>query len=92
MKCINCGTLFDPEEILLLGDNAELLCDICAFEEDHYIITYDGSEYMVKADDIQEAVEKWKAFVERKHTMRKGEFAPTKFDVRKIDYVINDFD
>ena len=64
MNCLKCGTPFSEDEVFMIKEEeVEPICDGCDLSGEIYLITYNGEEFAVQAQNQEAAVEKWKNYV-----------------------------
>jgi len=49
---------------MIKEDEVEPICDSCGLSGDIYLITYNREEFAVQAQNQEEAMEKWKTYVQ----------------------------
>jgi len=65
MNCLKCGIPFSEDEVSMIKeDEADPICDSCDYSGDIYLITYNNEEFAVQAQNQEEALKKWKNYVQ----------------------------
>ena len=65
MNCLKCGTPFSEDEVFMIKeDEADSICDSCDLSGDIYLITYNSEEFAVQAQNQEQAMDKWKTYVQ----------------------------
>lgn len=78
MKCDICGINYEGNEVLGL-----CICDLCAIQENYYLIRTHDYAVAVEAMNKVDAVQKWYDFYKFKF-----QISPGHFTVEKIDKLI----
>ena len=88
MRCLKCGVAFSESDIfIILEDGDEPICDSCEFRGDFYSIAHGGTDFVVQAEDSEDAIRRWKEFVVRMEIVSE-DFSSITIETKKIEHAV----
>ncbi len=88
MKCMKCGVQFSQSDIEVMEEGEEPICDMCESRGEFYLITHDGTEFVVEAENSADASENWRKFAADMEIVPKDELPFIEVKLKKIEHAV----